>query len=210
MPIPRVAFLSFVGLGALGVLLAVARQPQTPEAAKFPSSYVDTKGAISLPSEYRLKWTHLGSWSVTEEGGGIGLHDVYAQPDAVTSFIKDGKWPDGATIVKEVRGGHEAKLTTGQARWDGEIKVWFVMVKDAKHSFPDNPNWGRGWDCALYNKSDPTKNVSTNYKLDCIACHVPAQETDWIYLRGYPTLNEKAGPFGTYPATTYQPADAAK
>jgi len=41
-----------------------------------------------------------------------------------------------------------------------------VMVKDRKNSFPDNPNWGRGWGVALFNADNHAKKVSTNYKLD--------------------------------------------
>ena len=30
--------------------------------------------------------------------------------------------------------------------------------------------------------------VTTNYKADCLPCHVPAKKDDWIYIRGYPEL----------------------
>ena len=115
-----------------------------------------------------------------------------------------GKWPQGATLVKEIRAGQKGEMTTGNVHWDGQIKQWFVMVKDAeKKSFPENPNWGKGRGWALYSIDDPKKNISTDYKLDCIACHVPAQQTDWIYTHGCPILSEKEGPFKKYPKERY-------
>lgn len=206
MSLPRTAYLVIIPLALLGALLAFAGKPNQPDpVSTFASPYVDAQGSISFPLDYRLKWTHLGSWSVTEPGGDQGMHDVYAQPGAVAEFRASGSWPDGAMIIKEVRASQGDKLTTGDVRWDAKVNVWFVMIKDSKKSFPDNPNWGRGWGWALFNHDDPAKNVSTNYKLDCLACHLPAQHTDLIYQQGYPTLNEREGPAKSYPPETYQP-----
>jgi len=174
------------------------------QPAATPGKYVDKDGTIRLPEDYRLKWTHLGSWYVEGKQNGPGnLHDVYAEPEAVTAFQNTGKWPQGATIVKEIRESRKAKMTTGNAHWDGQIIQWFVMVKDTNHTFPGNPNWGRGWGWGLYSIDDPKKNISTDFKIDCIGCHIPAEHTDWIYAHGYPILNEKAGPFKKYPKENY-------
>jgi len=124
--------------------------------------------------------------------------------ESADEFRKTGTWPQGAILVKEVRSARAGKLTTGDVRWAGEIKAWFVMVKDHKNSFPDNPNWGRGWGWALFKADNHTKNVSTNYKLDCFTCHAPAKNTDWVFQQGYPSLNETEGPFKRYPGITYQ------
>jgi hypothetical protein len=32
------------------------------------------------------------------------------------------------------------------------------------------------------------KNTSTDYKKDCLGCHVPAKDKDWVYVNEYPTL----------------------
>ncbi len=174
------------------------------QPAATPGKYVDKDGTIRLPEDYRLKWTHLGSWYVEGKQNGLGnLHDVYAEPEAVTAFQNTGKWPQGATIVKEIRESRKAKMTTGNAHWDGQIIQWLVMVKDTNHTFPGNPNWGRGWGWGLYSIDDPKKNISTDFKIDCIGCHIPAEHTDWIYAHGYPILNEKAGPFKKYPKENY-------
>jgi len=206
------AISSAAALSALTAVLYVGMQngagqqpvSSQPSGATPPGKYVDKDGAIRLPEDYRLKWTHLGSWYVEGKKNEPGnLHDVYAEPEAVTAFQNTGKWPQGATIVKEVRASQKAKMTTGNAHWDGQIIQWFVMVKDTNHTFPANPNWGRGWGWGLYSIDDPKKNISTDFKIDCIGCHVPAEHTDWIYTHGYPILHEKEGPFKKYPKENY-------
>ena len=181
---------------------SISNQP-APEGTL--GKYVGKDGAITLPEDYRLKWIHLGSWYIEDKKGGPGeVHDVYAEPETVAAFRNTGKWPQGATLVKEIRAGQKGEMTTGNVHWDGQIKQWFVMVKDTeKKSFPENPNWGRGWGWALYSIDDPKKNISTDFKVDCLGCHVPAKETDWIFTQGYPILSEKEGPFKKYPKEIY-------
>ena len=107
------AISSAAALSALTAVLYVGMQngagqqlvSSQPSGATPPGKYVDKDGAIRLPEGYRLKWTHLGSWYVEDKKDGSGsLHDVYAEPEAVVAFRNTGKWPHGATIVKEVRG----------------------------------------------------------------------------------------------------------
>ncbi len=195
---------SAAAFGVIAAVLCVGRQngagqqsvPGPAQAAATLGKYVDKDGTIHLPEDYRPKWIHLGSWYVEGKRGEAGdVHDVYAEPEAVEAFRSTGKWPPGATIVKEIRTSQRGKMTTGNVHWDGQIKQWFVMVKDTDHAFPGNPNWGRGWGWGLYNTNDPKKNISSNYKTDCIGCHTPAEHTDWVYTQGYPILHEQEGPF---------------
>ncbi|BCR05657.1 c-type cytochrome [Desulfuromonas versatilis] len=159
------------------------------DAAAGFSPYVDAQGAISLPLGVRGEWVHLGSWVVPDEKApGYGFHDVYTQPESVAAFRKNGVFPDGAVLVKEIRTVKTDDLTTGRASWAGEPAVWFVMVKDGKNRFAGNPLWGEGWGWALFKAEDPKKNVATSFQKDCMACHIPAKETDWVYLQGYPSL----------------------
>ncbi len=153
------------------------------------SPYVDDEGNISFPEEFRTSMVHLGSWFVPE-GDASGFHDVYTEKATVEAFRKTGKFPDGATLVKELRASNAGSYTTGEGvsyATDG-LKQWFVMIKDANGRFADNPLWGDGWGWALYKPDDPLKNVATDYSKDCISCHVPAKATDWVYIEAYPTL----------------------
>jgi hypothetical protein len=41
-----------------------------------------------------------------------------------------------------------------------------------------------------FDKGNPLKTTSTDYKVDCHSCHVPAQATEWVYVSGYPLLKK--------------------
>ncbi len=30
----------------------------------------------------------------------------------------------------------------------------------------------------------------SHFQKDCIGCHVPAKNTGWVYIQGYPTLRK--------------------
>ena len=153
------------------------------------SPYVDGKGNISLPDDFRKAMVHLGSWFVTE-GGASGFHDVYTEAETVDVFRQTGKFPDGAILVKELRASSAGDYTTGKGvsyATDG-LKQWFVMIKDTKGRFSQSPQWGDGWGWALFKPDNPAKNVSSNYKADCLGCHLPVQDKDLIYTEAYPTL----------------------
>ncbi|MCU7874936.1 MAG: cytochrome P460 family protein [Candidatus Thiodiazotropha sp. (ex Lucinoma borealis)] len=154
------------------------------------SPYVDTEGNISLPQDFRLRMVHLGSWFVPE-GDASGFHDVYTEAESATAYRATGKFPDGATLVKELRASDSADYTTGKGVHSAStrIKQWFVMVKDAKGRFTGNLTWGDGWGWALFKTDAPDVNVSKDYQADCLSCHIPAQETDLVYIHAYPTLS---------------------
>ena len=159
-------------------------------AEHYVSEYVDHVGNISLPADFRGTMTHLGSWFVPV-GEASGFHDVYMDRKSVESFRKIGKFPDGAVIVKELRAHTLGDYTTGSgvAYANETLKQWFVMVKDVKDRFPDNASWGDGWGWALF-KPGKDGNTSSDYKKDCLGCHIPAKANDWIYLEAYPTLTK--------------------
>jgi hypothetical protein len=170
----------------------VTAQPEPTTTDDSFSPYVDKAGKISLPSDYKVKWPHIGSWAVAKkEGKPIHeMHDVYTQPETIAAFQKTGEFPDGAVLVKEVHNAQADGLTTGHAAWSTDIKIWFVMIKDRKERFKDSDDWGDGWGWALFEAKDRSKNVSAGYDSSCISCHVPVEDTDWVYTYGYPTLKK--------------------
>ena len=169
------------------LLAANPGDPSPAELAKTFGSTVDASGRISLPKDFRAGYAHLGSWFVPE-GDASGFHDVYTQAETIGHFRQTGLFPDGAVLIKELRGHQSKPMTTGTPAFATEqTKQWFVMVKDGKNRFPGNPNWGDGWGWALF-KPGQEANVSGNYKSDCLGCHIPAKSTDWIYVEGYPSL----------------------
>lgn len=173
-------------LWLLGITcFALANEDEKNELSK----HVNKKGDISFPSGFDTEMAHLGSWFVPD-GGASGFHDVYTEKQSIEAFRKTGKFPDGATLVKELRASHAGNYTTGAGvkYSTSTIKQWFVMIKDSKNRFKDNSLWGDGWGWALYKPDDTSKNLVTNYKTDCLGCHIPVKGKDWIYTEGYPVL----------------------
>ncbi len=178
-----------VGVGLAGVLTAALMVSPVIAHEGF-SRYVDEQGNISFPEGFRTNMVHLGSWFVPA-GDASGFHDVYTEKATAEAYRSTGKFPDGATLVKELRASNEGSYTTGQGvsyATDG-LKQWFVMIKDTKGRFGDNPLWGDGWGWALFKPDDKAKNVATKYKTDCLGCHIPAKANDWVYTEAYPTLH---------------------
>jgi hypothetical protein len=159
------------------------------KAGEF-SPYVTKDGAISLPADYREKFLHLGTWAVAKKPGTpvVEMHNVYAPLKDIQAYQRDSKFPDAAVLVKEITSVGSDDLTTGHPSWSTGVKSWFVMVKDAKGRFPGNDLWGDGWGWGLFEAKDPKRNVATNFRTDCIPCHVPAKKDDWLYVRGYSVL----------------------
>src|SRR6516162_9202605 len=122
------------GLVAVGLSNPLpADEPTAPKANDF-SPYVTKDGGISLPLDYREKFLHLGTYAVaTKPGKPVDeMHNVYARPEDIQAYRRDGKFPDGAILVKDVTTVGSEKLTTGQSTWTKDIKIWFVT------SFPES------------------------------------------------------------------------
>lgn len=174
-------------------VLALYLNPAAPAdaAGKTASQVVDSQGNLRVPNNYRMGYQFLGSWAVGADAGvagSKGIHQVYASPGAVAAFRKEGHFPDGTVLVKEVFEATTGPMTTGTVSHATTLKGWFVMVKDSKDSHVGNPLWGNGWGWSWFDADKPLKTTSTDFKKDCLGCHVPAKDTDWIYSQGYLVL----------------------
>ena len=172
-----------------------ASSPARAETDGAYGKFVDSEGNIALPDNFVTDWAHLGSWAVAQDGGVEGIHNVYTPKEEVEYFRQNQEFRDGAMLVKEVRAARGAAHTTGDAHWGEDVQVWFLMVKDTQGRFQDNPLWGDGWGWALYNGGDRAKQVATDYKQDCLGCHVPAEKTDWTYVYAYPALGPQVAQY---------------
>ena len=119
------------------------------------------------------------------------LNGVYARPEDVKAYQRDGKFPDGAVIVKEVLEVKSENFTAAEHSYATKIKHWFVMIKDTKGRFKGNALWGEGWGWAFFESKDPKKQVATDYRTECRGCHLPVKKDDWLHVQGFPVLREK-------------------
>lgn len=181
---------------SLVVLALVALVPYKPVSSQNMKSFnglelVDKEGNIRKPADYRETYELLGTYTVIDPKGNQ-MHVTYASPGTAAYYRKTGKFPEGAVLIKEIYGTDHANLTTGNAYWAKGISVWFVKVKDSKNHNPNSKLWGDGWGWALYKADAPDKQVATDYKKDCLGCHVPAKSTDWTYVQGFPVLQSES------------------
>jgi hypothetical protein len=177
----------------LSCALLGATQHDNPPKGGNPNGFdlVDKTGSIQKPADVRDLYQLLGTYAPTDLNGETEFHITYASPGAAQYYRQNGKFADGTVLVKEVFATDHGQMTTGDVRWASKTKVWFVMIKDDKNRYPNNPLWGDGWGWALFKADAPDKQVATNYKKDCLGCHVPAKSTDWVYVQGYPVLKSK-------------------
>ena len=191
--------LAGVGLAGLLTLVPVAayRGPLggnvTNKYSNADDAVVDANGNIRVPTDYRASYQFLGSWAIANDKaqGFKGLHVVYASPGAIAAYRKDGHFPDGAVLVKEVYETATQTMTTGTVSRAQKMQGWFVMVKDDKNDHPGSALWGDGWGWSWFDADKPAKSTSANYKVECLPCHEPARGTGLVYVSGYPPLSSR-------------------
>jgi len=165
---------------------STAAEPRSGEAPRV----VDADGNLQVPKDYRDTYEYLGSWAIADEkgAGAKQIHEVYASPGTIAAYRRSGRFPNGTVLVKEVRAGTTAPMTTGTVTYAQKLAGWFVMVRDSSGRHPGNKLWGDGWGWSWFNAANPSKTTSTDYKANCRPCHEPARATEWVYARGYPVL----------------------
>lgn len=166
-------------------------------------SVADANGNLHVPEGYRTAYDFLGTWAAAADRGqgSQEFHIVYASPGTINAYRKDGHFPDGTVLVKEVYRAATEPMTTGTISHSDKLRGWFVMMKDSSGRYTANkPIWGDGWGWSWFDAGDPSTPslnlplpgggvaATNDYRENCKACHEPAQATDWIYVQGYPPL----------------------
>lgn len=172
------------------------------------SPLVNERGDIAFPADFPEGFMHIGTVAVAGNGGVLETHASYARPSDVAYYRANGVFPDGAVLVKDVQAAIGSSHSTGHAFWAAGRKTWFLMIKDRVGRYPQNPLWGDGWGWAQYDSKDRPQQIATNYKTDCLQCHVPAKATDWVYVYAYQGLGERVRRF-TPPAARAANANVA-
>jgi Cytochrome P460 len=188
----KASYLAGVVITATSALLvAVASHGRTgpPGAATGLEAVADADGNMRVPEGYRTNYEFLGSWAVAVDHGqgSKELHVVYASPGTARVYRKGEHFPEGTVFVKEVFETATATMTTGTVSHAQTLKGWFVMARDSTGRHPGNRLWGEGWGWSWFDANNPSRTTSSDYRKDCLGCHVPAQ-SEWVYVGGYPPL----------------------
>jgi hypothetical protein len=191
----KTASMTVISIAGISTVIAVAANGQmttAPSSGLQTETVADATGNLHVPDGYRATYQFLGSWAVAADQGqgSKEVHLVYASPGTVSAYRKDGHFPDGAVLVKEVFQASTGPMTTGTVSHAETLKGWFVMMRDNIGRHPGNALWGDGWGWSWFDAANPSKTTSTDYRVNCKSCHVPAQASDWVYVGGYPPLKQ--------------------
>jgi Cytochrome P460 len=183
---------ALAGLSLIGAVTACGQIDTRSQYGGTTAAVVDGKGNLRVPADYQTSYQMLGSWAVAADNGpgSKEMHVVYASPGTIAAYRKDGRFPDGTVLVKEVFKASTKDMTTGTVSSAGTLAGWFVMVKDNVGRSPGNKLWGEGWGWSWFDAGNPAKTTSKDFRTECLGCHIPAKTTDWIYVLGYPGLKK--------------------
>jgi hypothetical protein len=156
---------------------------------------VEAEPELQVPSvDYRKEWVQLGTYALvadTPADDAKKLQYVYTERKNLEAYLKSGSFPDGTVLVKDVYAGKTKTLTCGTVSYAGDLVGRFILFRDSSNArTASSPRFGDGWGWAYYDGSETKMTVTTNYKTDCLGCHLPARATDMVYVQGYPLLRK--------------------
>ncbi len=108
------SLIAFTGAASL-VALAAGVLAESPSYSKTYEKYVQPDGTITVPRDYRTKFTFIGTFSVAGGDQSGEFHQVYLDPDSVEHYRRTRKFPDRAILIKELQKTRATKMTTGHA-----------------------------------------------------------------------------------------------
>lgn len=182
------AVLAALAAVVLDVDPAATRRPGAPssEGARF-----DAQGRLLRPDGYR-EWIWLSSGLGMSYGPGAAspaepppFDNVFVTPGAYRSFLKTGRWPEGAVLVLELRSSHSNGSINRAGFFQGGLRGIEVEVKA-------NGTWTfYGFDRAERAGSAIPRSAT------CYACHAAHGAVDNTFVQFYPTLVDVARARGT-------------
>jgi hypothetical protein len=183
--IPEVrAMLQRLALGSSALLLSLfAGVAQNAPPADAPAYTSD--GSLVLPAHYR-EWIYLTSgidmsYSASAPGSPPPTHsifdNVFVNPSSYRSFLATGTWPDGTSLVLEVRAAEDPiSINKRGHTQSAEIRGLEIHVKDkGKWLFYD-----------VSGKYPVGKIIPPT--ADCYTCHEAHAAVDTTFVQFYPTL----------------------
>ena len=149
------------------------------------------KETFEKPADYRGILLRIARDLHCDRSEGNDMMRPAASPGTAAYYRKTGKFPDGAVLVKEIYGNRSRGAKDGGRVLGFENRG--VVCTDQRREEPlsKQSNLGRWMGWALFKADAPDKQVATDYKKDCLGCHIPAKSTDWTYVQGYPVLKSE-------------------
>lgn len=173
----RLLALLLTGVAALGVDSKMV-QPRFADGNQLvrPENYHDW---IFVGSSLGMGYTQGSS------GYAPDFHNIYIQPEAYRQFASSGTFPDGTTLVMEIRSPGSNVSINKQGHFEDKLIGMDVAVKSASH-FPEK------W--AYFNFDGPNGSLLAQAKPfpkdNCWSCHNSHGAADNVFVQFYPVLRE--------------------
>jgi len=180
------------------VLLAMTLSPGV--RAQDGGPVYTSDGRLQQPQGFR-HWKFIGAMVTPNglNGGKAGFpefHNVYIEQANFDAYQKNGVFPEGTVIVKELTLTRNSTYpdgstdeASGRGFFEGEPNGLDVTVKDSKR-FASTNNWGFfnfGHHAQPYAESSKESS-----KAECAGCHAAgASKTDMTWVQFYPNLRSK-------------------
>ena len=178
----------------IGVVMLGTTAPVSAQGAKSSAGHFDSDGALIRPEGYR-EWIYVGS-PLTPNDMNNGnapfpeFHNVYIDPRSWEAFKKDGKYPDGTTLVKELISVGSKRAPSGKGYFMGDFIGLEVAMKDSKR-FKDEPGY---WAYFSFGHEYPlAKTATMQPAANCNSCHEASAADDWVFTQYYPILPAAKG-----------------
>jgi len=179
-------FAKWIALGAAAALTAsVAVAAGTTGAPAARAAQFTAKGELLFPGDYR-------SWIFLTSGHGMSYNaqanaaadqpfdNVFVDPDSHAAFLKTGHWPEGTTLVLEIRRStSKGSINQHGAFQSGDPVALEVHVHDSKR-------FKGGWGFFGFDGNKPATMIG--YEASCYACHQAHAAVDTTFVQFYPTL----------------------
>jgi hypothetical protein len=181
---------------AIGVLLMAATAVSPQSADKGPVFTSD--GSLVLPAGFR-SWVFIGG-PITPNGLNDGgapfpeFHSVYIERENLRYYQKNGKFPEGTILVKELSLAQVGKhpdgsldSASGRGYFPSTLNGLDVMVKDSKRYSKTN-DWGF---FTFGHHAEPYESTAKESS-QCAYCHIAnVAKTDMVWVQYYPLLKSK-------------------
>jgi hypothetical protein len=208
---------ALVGIAVVGLVGArsylLTARPVDAQSEKQSPLVWNADGTVQVPTGFR-KWVFVGApltpealnngkYNCDQPGGCTKsnfpeYHDVYIEQKNVDAYLKNGEFPEGTVIVKELTrvlnptfpDGSRTE-PSGRGYFNGAYNGIDMEVKDSKKYAKTN-GWGYytfGHHPLPYNKTSAERPVG-----ECAGCHIAnVAKTDMTYIQFYPLLRDKKG-----------------
>ena len=143
------------------------------------------EGKLRFPAQYR-EWVYLTtgldmSYNPKPDAATHSMFDnVFVNPASYRSFQQTGMWPDGTTMVLEIRGAESGTSINRRGHTQSpEVMGVEIHVKDAK--LPG------GWGFFEFDNPGGEAKIVAR-PATCYTCHEQHAAVDTTFVQFYPTL----------------------